>query len=76
MAAWRRLDIPIQVRATVTTALLVTAAMSLLAPFWAYPLHHVMGEAFFLWMVVLLYFTTLLLSKVWSIVRPVAQLRV
>lgn len=73
--AWRRLDIPSQVRATVTTALLVTAVMSLLAPFWAYPLHHVMGEAFFIWTAVLLYFATLLLSKAWSIVKPVAQLR-
>jgi hypothetical protein len=75
-AAWRRLEIPPQVRATPTTMLLVSAVMSLAAPFWAYPLHHVMGEAFFIWMMVLLYFATLLLSKAWSIVRPVAQLRV
>lgn len=74
-AAWRRLEIPLQFQATVATALLVTAAMSLLAPFWTYPLHHVMGEALFIWMVVMLYFATLLAGKVWSIVRPVAQLR-
>jgi hypothetical protein len=67
---WRRLDIPPHVRWVVGSALTVTAVMSLAAPFWTYPLHPVLGETFLLWTSVLLYFATLLLSRVWPATRP------
>lgn len=74
-AAWRRLDLSPDIRKTIGTALVVTAVMSLAAPFWTYPLHHVLGETFLIWLAVILYFATLLLSKAWAMARPVVQSR-
>lgn len=73
--AWRLVEIPSPVRWTLGSAVLVTAVMSLAAPFWTYPLHHVLGEAFFVWSAVLLCAVTMLLSKAWSMARPAASLR-
>jgi hypothetical protein len=74
-AAWRRLDLSPEIRKTIETALLVTAVMSLAPPFWTYPLHHVLGETFLVWLAVILSLATLLLSRAWAMVRPVVQSR-
>lgn len=74
--AWRRLNIPPHVKLMVGSTLTVTALMSLVAPFWTYPLHHVLGETFMLGTATLLYFATILLSRVWGVTRPAVGHRV
>jgi hypothetical protein len=71
----RWLKIPPYVRSAFSSAILVTGVISLAPPFWTYPLRHVLGEQFFIWTAILLYFAVLLLSKAWSVARPVAELR-
>jgi hypothetical protein len=71
----RWLKIPPHVRSAFSSAILVTGVISLAPPFWTYPLRHVLGEQFFIWTAILLYFAALLLSKAWSVARPVAELR-
>lgn len=69
-SAWRFLAIPDDIRKTLSTALIVTGIMSLIPIAWTYPLRHVVGEQFLIWIAILLYFATLLLSEAWSRVRP------
>jgi hypothetical protein len=68
-SAWRLLRIPDDTRKTLSTALLVTGVMSLIPIMWTYPLRHVVGEPFLIWIAILLYFATFLLSEAWSRVR-------
>ncbi|GEP54005.1 hypothetical protein RSO01_11710 [Reyranella soli] len=69
-SAWRLLAIPDDVRKTLSTALIVTGVMSLIPVVWTYPLRHVVGEQFLIWIAIVLYFATFLLSEAWSRVRP------
>jgi hypothetical protein len=71
--ACRRLEIPSHVGRTLVSALVVTGLMSLLAPFWTYPIYHLLGETFLIWTAIFLGFTALLLNK--AIAKPVAWLR-
>ena len=69
-SAWRLLDIPDDSRKVLSAGLLVTGVMSLIPIMWTYPLRHVAGEQFLIWMTIVLYFVTFLLSAAWSRVRP------
>jgi hypothetical protein len=73
--ASRLLKIPPHVRRILSSSILVTGVMSLAPAFWTYPLRHVLGEQFFIWTAILLYFAVLLLSKAWSSARPIEELR-
>jgi hypothetical protein len=73
VTTWRRLEIPAHIRKALSSALLVTGVMSLIPIVWTYPLRHLVGEPFFIWMIILLYFSTFWLNKAWSMMRPVAQ---
>jgi hypothetical protein len=73
VAARRRLAIPPHVGRIVASAFLVTGLMSLLPPFWTYPIYHVLGEAFLIWTTILLGVAALLLNK--AVSRPIALLR-
>jgi hypothetical protein len=70
--AWRRLEIPSPVRRVLSSALLVTGMMSLLPVVWTYPMAHVLGEQFVVWIAIVLYFATFLLSEAW----PMVSLRI
>src|SRR5258708_4369067 len=61
--AWIRLEIPSSVRGVLSSALLATGMMSLLPVVWTYPIAHVVGEQFLIWIALLLYLATLFLSK-------------
>lgn len=69
-SAWRLLDIPDDTRKVLSMGLLVTGVVSLIPVIWTYPLRHIVGEQFLIWVTVLLYFATFLLSEAWSRVRP------
>jgi hypothetical protein len=71
--AWRWLEIAPHTRRVLGSALLVTGVMSLIPVMWTYPLRHVLGEQFFIWGGILLYFATFWLSKTWSLMRPAVQ---
>jgi hypothetical protein len=64
--AWGRLEIPSAVQGVLSRAVLATGMMSLLPAIWTYPMAHIVAEQFFIWIAILLYFATLLLSKAWS----------
>jgi hypothetical protein len=64
--AWLRLEIPSSVRRMLSSALVATGLMSLLPVVWTYPVAHVLGEQFLIWIAILLYFATFFLSKAWS----------
>jgi hypothetical protein len=68
--AWRLLNIPNDTRKVLSVGLLVTGVMSLIPVMWTYPLRHVVGESFLIWIAILLYFATFLLDEAWSRVRP------
>jgi hypothetical protein len=69
-SAWRLLDIPDDTRKTLSTGLLVTGVMAFIPIMWTYPLRHVVGESFLIWIMIVAYFATFLLSAAWLRVRP------
>ncbi len=72
MACWR-LEIPSHVGRRLASGLAATGLMSLAAPIWTYPIYHVLGETFLVWIALCLGLAALLLAKV--VAQPVARLR-